>query len=284
MRVARSRELVAQGRPAAVVARVAGISRQAIYRRPTCPPKGQRRPLDAIDKAVLDVARENPTDGTRMVAALASRELGERSVNRKRVQRLMREHRLLQRRRPQGRRRRPGFFRVERPDQLWHMDMTSVWVAEHGWCYLNAIIDCCTREITGWSLDVRCRAQEATAVALEAIADRRIEPGTLTLGTDNGTAFTSKAFRAQLAEHGVTHRRGGYRDPESQAFIESWFSKLKERCVWREEFETIDQVREEIDRYIDRYHHRPHSRLAYRTPREVAATWKDHDDHAIPAA
>ena len=72
MRVARSRELVAQGRPAALVARVAGISRQAIYRRPSAPPKGQRRPLDAIDRVVLDVARANPTDGTRMVAALAS--------------------------------------------------------------------------------------------------------------------------------------------------------------------------------------------------------------------
>ena len=30
--------------------------------------------------------------------------------------------------------------------------MTSVWVAEHGWVYLNAAIDCCTREITGWAL------------------------------------------------------------------------------------------------------------------------------------
>jgi putative transposase len=49
MRVSRSRELVAQGRPAALVARVAGISRQAIYRRPTRPPKGHRRPLDAVD-------------------------------------------------------------------------------------------------------------------------------------------------------------------------------------------------------------------------------------------
>jgi hypothetical protein len=136
-RVARSRELVAQGRPAAVVARVAGISRQAIYRRPVRPPRGQRRPPDAIDRVVLEVARSNPTDGTRMVAALAGRELGG-PVNRKRVQRLMREHRLLQRRRSEGRRRRPGFFGVERPDQLWHLDMTSVWVAEHGWCYLNA--------------------------------------------------------------------------------------------------------------------------------------------------
>jgi putative transposase len=59
---------------------------------------------------VLDVARENPTDGTRMVAALASRELAGAAVNRKRVQRLMREHRLLQPKRLEGRRRRPGFF------------------------------------------------------------------------------------------------------------------------------------------------------------------------------
>jgi putative transposase len=186
VRVARSRELVAQGRPAAVVARVAGISRQAIYRRPRRPPAGQRRAperIDRVDRVVLAVARSNPTDGTRMVAALAGRELGAR-VNRKRVQRLMREHALLQRRRSEGRRRRPGFFRVERPDQLWHLDMTSVWVAEHGWCYLNAAIDCCTREITGWALDIRCRAPEAIAVIEQATAKRTIAPGRLTLGTD----------------------------------------------------------------------------------------------------
>jgi hypothetical protein len=43
MRVARSREPVAQGRPAAVVARVVQISRQAIYRRPKRPPLRRRR-------------------------------------------------------------------------------------------------------------------------------------------------------------------------------------------------------------------------------------------------
>jgi putative transposase len=283
MRVARSRELVAQGRPAALVARVAGISRQAIYRRPKRPPKGQRRPLDATDRDVLRVARANPTDGTRMVAALASREAAG-PVNRKRVQRLMREHRLLQPKRTEGRRSRPGYFQVTRPDELWHLDMTSVWVAEHGWCYLNAAIDCCTREIAGWALDIRCRAAEATIVIDQAVAERGIRAGELTLGTDNGTALTSRAFRARLAEHGIAHRRGGYRDPESQAFIESWFSKLKQRCIWREEFETLEHARAAIGAYIDRYHHRPHSGLAYRTPREVAATWKDHDDQPIPAA
>jgi putative transposase len=284
MRVARSRELVAQGRPVAVVARVAGISRQAIYRRPARPPKGQPRPLAATDRTVLEVARGNPTDGTRMVAALASRELAGRSVNRKRVQRLMREHRLLQPKRSEGRRRRPGYFQVTRPDELWHLDMTSVWVAEHGWCYLNAAIDCCTREIVGWSLDVRCRAHEAMAVIDRALAERGIGPGELTLGTDNGTAFTSRAFRARLAEYGVGHRRGGYRDPESQAFIESWFSKLKHRCIWREEFETLDEARAAITGYVNAYHHRPHQGLAYRTPAEVARTWKDQHDQSIPAA
>jgi transposase InsO family protein len=82
------------------------------------------------------------------------------------------------------------------------------------------------REIVGGALDVRCRVQEATAVIDTALIERGIGPGELALGTDNGTAFTSRVFRAQLAEHGVAHRRGGYRDPESQAFIESWFAKL----------------------------------------------------------
>ena len=135
-RVARSRELVAGGRRPAVVARVMQVTRQAIHRTPKPRRSPQRRPPQGpVERAIVALARENPTDGTRMVAALASRELGAQ-VNRKRAQRVMREQRLLQRHRPSGRRRRPGFFRVERPDQLWHMDMTSVWVAEHGWCYL----------------------------------------------------------------------------------------------------------------------------------------------------
>jgi putative transposase len=274
-RAARSRELIAKGRRPAVVARVLQVNRSGLYRTPKRRPADARRAVvDPVDRLIVEVARANPTDGTRMVAALASRELG-RQVNRKRAQRVMREQRLLQRHRPLRRRRRPGFFRVECPDQLWHLDMTSIWVAEHGWCYLNAAIDCCTREIVGWSLELRCRSEEATALVDGAVTSRGVGPGTLTLGTDNGSAFTSRGFRARLAEHGVTHRRGGYRDPESQAFIESWFGKLKERLVWRSEFETLEQARKEIAVYIDSYHHRPHSGLGYRTPAEVRRTWED---------
>ena len=102
-----------------------------------------------------------------------------------------------------------------------------------------------------------------------------IEPGELVLGSDNGSAFTARRFRARLGELGIRHRRGGYRDPESQAFIESWFGKLKEREVWLNEYETLDDVRRGIGGYVDRYHHRPHSRLDYKTPYEVKETWED---------
>ncbi len=274
-RVARSREQIAKGRRPAVVARVLQVNRTGLYRVPKRRGRPRHGPaIGAVDRAIVAVARENPTDGTRMVAALASRELG-RQINRKRAQRVMREQRLVQRHRPLRRRRRPGYFRVERPDQLWHMDMTSVWVAEHGWCYLNAIVDCCTREIPAWSLELRCRSEEAIAVVDAGAARHGIEQGQLVLGSDNGSAFTSRGFRAHLKDLGIVHRRGGYRDPESQAFIESWFSKIKERCVWREEFETLDQARQAVGGYVDRYHHRPHSSLNYRTPLEVRQTWED---------
>jgi hypothetical protein len=43
----------------------------------------------------------------------------------------------------------------------------------------------------------------------------------------------------------------GYSPSVSQAFIESWFGKLKERCVWLHEFETLDEAREVIGTHID---------------------------------
>jgi putative transposase len=275
MRVARSRELVARGFAAATVARVMQISRQALYRvpRPRTPPQ-RRPPVDPVEQAIVEVARDNQSDGYRMVCAMVRQKLGV-AVNRKRVLRVMRERKLIQRRRPLERRKRPGFFRVERPCQLWQLDMTSVWVAEHGWTYLLAIIDCCTREIVAWQLELRCRADEAIAVVARAAAAHGIEPDELTLGSDNGSAFTARRFKAKLAGLGITHRRGGYRDPESQAFIESWFGKLKQREVWLNEYETLDDARRGIGGYVDRYHHRPHSGLNYRTPLEVRQTWED---------
>jgi putative transposase len=88
----------------------------------------------------------------------------------------------------------------------------KVWTAQHGWVYLHAIIDCCTRELVGWSLELRCRDDEAIACVEAAALDRGVRPGQLTLGTDNGSQFTSRDFRRHLSARGITHCRGGYRD------------------------------------------------------------------------
>lgn len=75
-RVARSREHAAAGYRPAVVARVAQITRQAIYRTPKTRPPAARRagpPADQVDTAIVKVARANPTDGYRTVWALVRR-------------------------------------------------------------------------------------------------------------------------------------------------------------------------------------------------------------------
>jgi putative transposase len=132
VRVARSRRLVAEGYALASVARVLRVSRQALYRTPTRRAAAQRQPsADPVERAIVEEALANQTDGYRMICAFVRRRLG-LAVNRKRVLRVMRKHKLIQRRRPLERRKRPGFFKVERPGQLWQLDLTSVWVAEHG--------------------------------------------------------------------------------------------------------------------------------------------------------
>ena len=278
VRVSRARAVVATGRRPSVVAKVAGISRQAIYRpstrRPAAAGPGRVGP---DDEAIVEVAKQNATDGTRMVAALASRELG-RPVNRKRVQRVMRAHKLLQPTRGSGRRRRPGFFRVTRPDELWHIDMTKVWTAQHGWVYLHAMVDCCTREITGWNLELRCRDDEAIDAVEAAVLARGVRPGELTLGSDNGSPvhlprLPQASVRAW--DHAPAWRLPRPREPGVH------------RVLVRPVQEAVRVARRmgdhrpspHRDRRLHRdYHHRPHSGLGYRTPREVAATWRGTDE------
>jgi hypothetical protein len=107
-RVTRSRELVARGFAAATVTRVLQVSRQAIYRVPAPRTAPQPRPVtDPVEAALVAETVANQTDGYRMVTAFVRRRLGV-PVNRKRVLRVMREQRLIQRRRPSERRKRPG--------------------------------------------------------------------------------------------------------------------------------------------------------------------------------
>jgi hypothetical protein len=108
--------------------------------------------------------------------------------------------------------RPPGFFWVEPPWLLWHLDMTSILVAEHGWVYLNVIIWRCStgvdhRLLHPWDRrlgSVRCHAAEAIALIQAAASEQGIRPGTLTVSTDNGSALVARATRFVLSALGVT--------------------------------------------------------------------------------
>ena len=60
---------------------------------------------------------------------------------------------------------------------------------------------------------------------------------------------------------------------------------MREGCeVHTGDLRSHDEARAAIAGYVDAYHHRPHQGLAYRTPAEVALTWKDQHDQSIHAA
>ena len=229
---------------------------------------------DPVEVAIVETATSYPTDGYRMICCFVRRQLGV-AVNRKRVLRVMREQKLIQRRPVEARRRRPGVFKVERPGQLWHLDMTSVWVAEHGWTYLNAIIDCCTREIVGRSLELRCRATEATTMIKQAVDEQAILPGTLTLGTDNGSAFTARATR--LAISALGDHPSARRLPRPRiAGVHRELVSLPERALRLAHRVRDPRPGQGGDRRLHRPLQRPPAlRLDYKTPREVRATWDD---------
>ena len=69
------------------------------------------------------------------------------------------------------------------------------------------------RRVVGWHLELRCRAKESITLVEQAAAARCVRPGTLTLGTDNGSAFTARQFKLILSGLGIAHRRGGLPRP-----------------------------------------------------------------------
>src|ERR1039458_7714330 len=199
-------------------------------------------------------------------------------VNGKRALRVMRECGLLvrQRRFPVSRRKDWGKVEASHPNHVWQSDMTKVWAGPSvGWAYLVSVIDCCTREIAGWDLSLRCRSEEALAALNRAVL--KVLPfgsrGTgLTLTTDNGAQSTSARYTETLNRLGITHRRTAYNHPEGNGYIERFHRSLKEEEVWLNEYQNFDQAELSIARWIEEYNHdRPHRGLHGRTPHDARA-------------
>jgi putative transposase len=197
---------VAQGNEAKLVAETLAISRSSLYyQRQSRTSRADR----SQDEEIILACGEKPAYGYRRVAWWLGRHHG-LVVDGKRALRVMRERGLLvrQRRFQVSRRKDWGKVEAPHPNHVWQSDMTKVWAGPSvGWAYLVSVIDCCTREIVGWDLSLRCRTEEALVAlnraVLEALPFGSRGTG-LTLTTNNGTQFTSARYVETLNRLGIT--------------------------------------------------------------------------------
>jgi len=153
-------------------------------------------------------------------------------------------------------------------NQAWVADITYIQTGE-GWLYLAAILDLYRRKIVGWAMSEHID----TTLVLNALGMallHRSPPASLLVHTDRGVQYASGDYRRALGRAGLVasmSRRGNCYD---NATMESFWSTLKLEMVYRREFDTRAQARNEIFDYIETFYNRQrsHSALGYLSPVE----------------
>ena len=156
---------------------------------------------DALRERLKALAQERRRFGYRRLHVLLRRE--GQVVNRKKVQRLYREERLMVRRRG-GRKRAIGTRRpIETPlaaNQRWSLDFVSDQITDGRRFRILTVIDNCTRECLALVADTSLSGRRV-ARELDAIIARRGRPDMIV--SDNGTEYTSNAILGWAEETGV---------------------------------------------------------------------------------
>jgi putative transposase len=214
-------------------------------RRPSARQKANEAMVERI-RAIH--AESGATYGSpRLHAELAAQGI---RCNKKRVERLMRVHRIQAR---QRKRRRPRTtdskhslpvapnvlnraFEAEAPDQKWVTDITYIPTAE-GWLYLAAVMDLYSRRIVGWSMASRMTSRLVKDALKLAIAQRQPGPG-LVHHSDRGSQYASADYCLLLTARGMVasmSRKGNCYD---NAPMESFFGTLKTERVHHRRYRT----------------------------------------------
>lgn len=228
--------------PAGMIARAFDLSRSGVYYLLNLQ-EGAMNKLERIQKKyghlkyMFDrLCREFPKYGYRRIRVML-RKRENICLSKKTVQWIMRAFNLsLSVKKKRAARPHTGTVEIKRPYELWQTDMTKIWVKGTGWVHLFAVIDCFTREIVGWKFSMFASAREAIG-ALEMAVDTHFPKGIpeeigLTLNSDNGCQFGARAYITAVKSFGFRFTRTAYDTPEENAYIESFFGKLKEEEVW----------------------------------------------------
>ena len=204
---------------------------------------------------------------------------GGRRVSVNRVARLMRHHGI------QGRHKRraprttdshhshpiaPNLldrqFTATAPNRVWLADITYIPTRE-GWLYLAVVLDMFSRRVVGWAMR-DTMPQELTIDALQmAITQRRPGPG-LVHHSDRGGQYAAHAYRRLLDQNAIRcsmSRKGNCWD---NAPMESFFGSMKTELDNGVVFETRQQAKGAIFRFIEAFYNRQrlHSAIGYNSP------------------
>jgi putative transposase len=246
------------------------IARSGVYRIPRPANDDDLALMQAIDKLFTAL----PFLGSRRMAIML-REEGW-SVNRKRVQRLMRKMGIeALGPKPRTTKPAPGHkifpyllrnMTIDRPNQVWAADITYIPIGR-GFLYLVAIMDWASRAVLAWRLSNTMDVSFCVSALDEALA----RFGTPEIfNTDQGSQFTSAAFTGTLAKAGIKISMDGRGRWMDNVFIERLWRSLKYEDIYLKGYADGREARAGIASWIGFYNsRRPHQALGYRTPMAV---------------
>jgi putative transposase len=250
-------------------AELLSISRSSLYYQPLPPPAEEIRLKHRIDELYTDY----PFYGSRRIRAMLKRE-GWR-INRKRVQRCMREMGLvaifpgpnLSKPAP-GHKIYPYLLRrvtAGYPNHIWGIDITYIRL-QRGWMYLVAILDWYSRFVVSWELDQTLEIPFVTAAVDRALQQTKPK----IINSDQGRHFTSPHYLDRFLTVGSRVSMDGRGRAMDNIFTERLWRSVKYEEVYLNEYLTPRQARQGLARYFQLYNYgRPHQSLDYLTPAEV---------------
>jgi len=246
-----------------------GLARSTFYYEPTGETPENLRLMRLIDELYTGC----PFYGSRKITEELTRR-GE-EVNRKRVQRLMREM-GLEAIYPKPRLSAAGRghkiypyllrgVRIERPDQVWSADITYVPLPS-GFMYLAAVLDWYSRYVLAWRLSNTLDGAFCLEMLEEALKGGRPE----VFNTDQGVQFTAEAFTGKLLAAGVAVSMDGRGRALDNVFVERLWRAVKYEDIYIRGYETVAELLQGLARYFAFYNQeRLHQSLGYETPAEV---------------
>ncbi len=152
------------------------------------------------------------------------------------------------------------------PNQVWAVDITYI-PMKRGHMYLTAVIDWHSRYIVGWELSDTLDAAPVLA-AIRAAIEKHGVPAII--NSDQGSQFTSDAYKDLLKQHGIRQSMDGKARWVDNVIIERWFRSLKTEYIYINEYDSPKALRRGIRDYVADYNGlRPHQSLGYSTPEQV---------------